>query len=98
MFKPPPLMNFFNYSFTIPPFLPQLCREWTETFPYDFRDERMMRSLKEMTQAVAITAVSTRHLAVPPFPPATVSLLGSAEVSGTGAVCSGEETECAGQV
>uniref|UniRef100_A0A6Q2YXM4 Ras-GEF domain-containing protein n=1 Tax=Esox lucius TaxID=8010 RepID=A0A6Q2YXM4_ESOLU len=27
----------------------QLLQEWTETFPYDFRDERMMRSLKELT-------------------------------------------------
>lgn len=27
----------------------QLLTEWTETFPYDFRDERMMRSLKELT-------------------------------------------------
>ena len=37
--------------------------EWTETFPYDFRDERMMRSLKEMTQTCASIS--------------TVSLLGS---------------------
>ncbi|KAM9463389.1 ras-GEF domain-containing family member 1B-A-like isoform 4-T6 [Salvelinus alpinus] len=28
----------------------RLLQEWTETFPYDFRDERMMRSLKELTQ------------------------------------------------
>ncbi|KAI4817112.1 hypothetical protein KUCAC02_009394 [Chaenocephalus aceratus] len=27
--------------------------EWTETFPYDFRDDRMMRCLKDMTQHVA---------------------------------------------
>ncbi|CAB1322457.1 unnamed protein product, partial [Coregonus sp. 'balchen'] len=31
----------------------QLLQEWTETFPYDFRDERMMRSLKELTQRLA---------------------------------------------
>lgn len=31
----------------------QLLAEWTETFPYDFRDERMMRSLKELTQRLA---------------------------------------------
>ncbi|XP_035235033.1 ras-GEF domain-containing family member 1B-A isoform X2 [Anguilla anguilla] len=31
----------------------QLLSEWTETFPYDFRDERMMRSLKELTQRLA---------------------------------------------
>lgn len=28
----------------------QLIREWTETFPYDFRDEKMMRALKDVTQ------------------------------------------------
>ncbi|KAL0979901.1 hypothetical protein UPYG_G00191340 [Umbra pygmaea] len=28
----------------------QLLQEWTETFPYDFRDERMMRNLKDLTQ------------------------------------------------
>ncbi len=26
--------------------------EWTELFPYDFRDERMMRHLKDLTQQV----------------------------------------------
>uniref|UniRef100_A0A8D3CPY7 RasGEF domain family member 1B n=1 Tax=Scophthalmus maximus TaxID=52904 RepID=A0A8D3CPY7_SCOMX len=31
----------------------QLLTEWTETFPYDFRDERMMRSLKELTHRLA---------------------------------------------
>ena len=30
------------------------CSEWTETFPYDFRDERMMRALKDMTQISAV--------------------------------------------
>jgi hypothetical protein len=30
-----------------------LLSEWTETFAYDFRDERMMRSLKEITQMCA---------------------------------------------
>ncbi|XP_030046445.1 ras-GEF domain-containing family member 1B [Microcaecilia unicolor] len=30
----------------------QLLTEWTETFPYDFRDERMMRNLKELTQRI----------------------------------------------
>uniref|UniRef100_A0A8B9K6S7 RasGEF domain family member 1B n=1 Tax=Astyanax mexicanus TaxID=7994 RepID=A0A8B9K6S7_ASTMX len=33
----------------IAPKILQLLTEWTETFPYDFRDERMMRSLKELT-------------------------------------------------
>ncbi len=37
----------------VAPKLVQLLTEWTETFPYDFRDERMMRSLKEMTHHVA---------------------------------------------
>lgn len=37
-------------------------REWSEMFPYDFRDERMMRSLKEMTQTCAgLSPVSLRH-------------------------------------
>ncbi|XP_045069963.1 ras-GEF domain-containing family member 1B-A isoform X2 [Coregonus clupeaformis] len=31
----------------------QLLQEWTETFSYDFRDERLMRSLKELTQRLA---------------------------------------------
>lgn len=37
----------------IAPKIVQLLAEWTETFPYDFRDERMMRSLKEMTHRLA---------------------------------------------
>eukprot|EP00057_Strongylocentrotus_purpuratus_P003102 XP_003725924.1 PREDICTED: ras-GEF domain-containing family member 1B isoform X4 [Strongylocentrotus purpuratus] len=32
------------------PNLMQLLSEWTETFPYDYRDERMMRHLKDITQ------------------------------------------------
>ncbi|GAB6026437.1 hypothetical protein CHUAL_012636 [Chamberlinius hualienensis] len=31
------------------PNLLQLLSEWTETFPYDFRDERLMRHLKKIT-------------------------------------------------
>lgn len=31
----------------------QLLTEWTETFPHDFRDERMMRSLKELTNRLS---------------------------------------------
>ncbi|XP_035391839.1 ras-GEF domain-containing family member 1B-B isoform X1 [Electrophorus electricus] len=38
----------------IAPRIVQLLTEWTETFPYDFRDERMMRSLKEMTHRLAL--------------------------------------------
>ncbi|XP_029455994.1 ras-GEF domain-containing family member 1B isoform X2 [Rhinatrema bivittatum] len=30
----------------------QLLTEWTETFPYDFRDERMMRNFKELTHRI----------------------------------------------
>lgn len=37
----------------VAPKLVQLLTEWTETFPYDFRDERMMRCLKDMTHLVA---------------------------------------------
>lgn len=46
------------------PKLVQLLTEWTETFPYDFRDERMMRCLKDMTHLVArgdeVPALQTR--------------------------------------
>ncbi|XP_041379028.1 ras-GEF domain-containing family member 1B-like [Gigantopelta aegis] len=35
------------------PHFVQLIREWTETFPYDFRDEKMMRALKDITQICA---------------------------------------------
>lgn len=45
------------------PKLVQLLTEWTETFPYDFRDDRMMRCLKDMTHLVA------RGDEVQPFPP-----------------------------
>lgn len=34
------------------PHLIQLLGEWTENFPYDFRDERLMRNLKEITQRI----------------------------------------------
>ncbi|XP_013875132.1 ras-GEF domain-containing family member 1B-A isoform X2 [Austrofundulus limnaeus] len=37
----------------ITPKVVQLLTEWTETFPYDFRDERMMRSLKELTHRLS---------------------------------------------
>ncbi|KAJ3606006.1 hypothetical protein NHX12_028049 [Muraenolepis orangiensis] len=37
----------------VAPKLVQLLTEWTETFPYDFRDERMMCCLKDMTHHVA---------------------------------------------
>ncbi|XP_048876373.1 ras-GEF domain-containing family member 1B-like isoform X1 [Brienomyrus brachyistius] len=38
----------------IAPKIVQLLTEWTETFPYDFRDDRMMRSLKELTHRLTI--------------------------------------------
>lgn len=34
------------------PHIIQLLSEWTEMFPYDFRDERMMKHLKDITQQV----------------------------------------------
>jgi len=47
-------MNHFQIRFReVAPKLVQLLTEWTETFPYDFRDERMMRCLKDMTHHVA---------------------------------------------
>ncbi|XP_064637616.1 ras-GEF domain-containing family member 1B-like isoform X3 [Lineus longissimus] len=30
----------------------QLLNEWTEVFPYDFRDERLMKHLKDITQRI----------------------------------------------
>lgn len=37
----------------IAPKILQLLTEWTETFPYDFRDERMMRNLKDLAHRMA---------------------------------------------
>ncbi|KAL4623279.1 ras-GEF domain-containing family member 1B isoform X2 [Arapaima gigas] len=37
----------------IAPKVLQLLTEWTETFPYDFRDERTMRRLKDLTHRLA---------------------------------------------
>ncbi|NXX65722.1 RGF1B protein, partial [Spizella passerina] len=42
-----------NWTQKIAPKILQLLTEWTETFPYDFRDERMMRNLKELAQRIA---------------------------------------------
>jgi hypothetical protein len=39
----------------------QLIREWTETFPFDFRDEKMMRALKEITQMCASSMPDQRR-------------------------------------
>ncbi|KAF6372374.1 hypothetical protein mRhiFer1_014097 [Rhinolophus ferrumequinum] len=36
----------------IAPKILQLLTEWTETFPYDFRDERMMRNLKDLAHRI----------------------------------------------
>ena len=32
------------------PHLVQLLSEWMETFPYDFRDERVMQHVRQLTQ------------------------------------------------
>ncbi|KAM9777197.1 ras-GEF domain-containing family member 1B-A-like [Neosynchiropus ocellatus] len=37
----------------VAPKVVQLLTEWTQMFPYDFRDERMMRSLRELTRRLA---------------------------------------------
>ncbi|XP_005998630.1 ras-GEF domain-containing family member 1B-A isoform X2 [Latimeria chalumnae] len=47
-----PLLDKNRIRKIAPKFL-QLLTEWTETFPYDFRDERMMRNLKEMAQRIS---------------------------------------------
>ncbi|XP_045140072.1 ras-GEF domain-containing family member 1B isoform X2 [Echinops telfairi] len=36
----------------IAPKILQLLTEWTETFPYDFRDERVMRNLKDLAHRI----------------------------------------------
>ncbi|XP_065910570.1 ras-GEF domain-containing family member 1B-like [Dysidea avara] len=38
----------------------ELMGEWTEIFPYDFRDERMMRHFKEITQLCARQSAELR--------------------------------------
>ncbi|CAI8058076.1 Ras-GEF domain-containing family member 1B [Geodia barretti] len=40
----------------------ELLSEWAEMFPYDFRDERMMRSLKDVTQHCASLSPELRRL------------------------------------
>ncbi|ERE92453.1 ras-GEF domain-containing family member 1B [Cricetulus griseus] len=42
-----------NQMRKITPKILQLLTEWTETFPYDFRDERMMRNLKDLAHRMA---------------------------------------------
>lgn len=54
----PSTITFFFFFFQMrirkmAPKILQLLQEWTETFSYDFRDERMMRSLKELTQRLS---------------------------------------------
>ena len=37
--------------------------DWTELFPYDFRDERMMRELRDITKKLAaLSVVGPTHL------------------------------------
>lgn len=43
------------------PRLVQLLAEWTETFPYDFRDERVMGHVKSITQKVAAVDAAARQ-------------------------------------
>ena len=43
--------------------------DWTELFPYDFRDERMMRELRDITKKLAALSV------VGPTHPCTVCVL-----------------------
>ena len=43
----------------------RLHREWTDNFPYDFRDERMMKELKDMTQRlVAINSELRKDISI----------------------------------
>ena len=35
------------------PRLVELLREWARSFPHDFRDERMMSGLKDLTHCLA---------------------------------------------
>lgn len=47
------------------PRLVQLLAEWTETFPYDFRDERVMGHVKAITQKVtAVDDAARQEVAV----------------------------------
>ncbi|XP_032680377.1 uncharacterized protein LOC116848412 [Odontomachus brunneus] len=43
------------------PRLVQLLAEWTETFPYDFRDERVMGHVRSITQKVAAVDAAARQ-------------------------------------
>ncbi|XP_058804065.1 uncharacterized protein LOC131671574 [Phymastichus coffea] len=43
------------------PRLVQLLAEWTETFPYDFRDERVMGHVRSITQKVANVDAAARQ-------------------------------------
>ena len=35
--------------------------EWTEMFPYDFRDERMMKHLKDISQRIVVVFPELRQ-------------------------------------
>ncbi|KAJ8676255.1 hypothetical protein QAD02_012041 [Eretmocerus hayati] len=43
------------------PRLVQLLAEWTETFPYDFRDERVMGHVRNITQKIANVDAAARQ-------------------------------------
>uniref|UniRef100_A0A8C9A8R6 RasGEF domain family member 1B n=1 Tax=Prolemur simus TaxID=1328070 RepID=A0A8C9A8R6_PROSS len=70
-----------NQMRKIAPKILQLLTEWTETFPYDFRDERMMRNLKDLAHRIA-SGEEVGHLSLA----RPVEFPGTAWV-GNGALC-----------
>lgn len=58
------LLHFFFSQERLQRFVPrlvQLLAEWTETFPYDFRDERVMCHVRSITQKVAAVDAAARQ-------------------------------------
>ncbi|NWW37562.1 RGF1B protein, partial [Panurus biarmicus] len=51
-----------NWTQKIAPKILQLLTEWTETFPYDFRDERMMRNLKVFSDCLMFTQMYRKNV------------------------------------
>ena len=43
------------------PHMVQLLSEWMETFPYDFRDERVMAHVRQLTQRCVALDTSLRR-------------------------------------
>ena len=52
----PYMVNYYNLTEQLNCF-----SEWTEMFPYDFRDERMMKQLKEISQRVVAACPDMRR-------------------------------------